>query len=593
MSTSSLELSTPNAVKDTNERLKTKIVALVTFINSVMQNRNKSLAEQLIERHSSLRELDECYLILSGVDSTPKQIQNYIKAQKNKVMFDEKSLYEHFDDFVRSGDAEQVKTLHETVSSYYDLKELYKNFLTDLYGVDLNEFKTSSQVDMAAKVQIARYFYDQSPLYRSMASVFQFIMLVSDRNLVYSCLMNCFLKDNSQGFQLLLEQGISLDSMHLMHGDIEFNALQALLLFYNHNPKPEYIQWALERGALTSFSIQTSYFKSVSQSQKTDKGSIGMVKEKSLSSIFSPLKGEKNLLGSLKSLIPIKTALQFIMKCYDVKYAELIHLVIPSTDTNELILALMHILNSYHFRTIFIERSNHLELHEIGLGSVIFATIDEVKAHLETAVREENNCYLPRTMYYSSHDINSTDALRQNVALIWHAIKRKFQNETVDNQQKLMLSMLMSQLKEAKEPHRDILGNTKDFYELMLYNCSIQLIYQWMSNHQDDKVNKWMIKSFDHISLSSQNTTFKKDEFFNNSIKKIEFSRGYFSAHLQRDELVQKELALQASVDNQNMTSAKNVDEENLGLKVGFFQSKPPCSEENQALSPLSNCSMI
>ena len=228
------------------DEIRTKVDAILgDLTESGMSDAPKSA--QFIHVMAKLEQLElECWGVLFYANASE---QRFITAQKERLGFVALSLAVYFSTALESGDQTAVKTLLPHFTQY----KKYSHFETLFKHIE-----NATLPNVTTLCMMARFLYAEDQDFRTYFHLKQMILggyKIKETPIYQSLLMTLFLKNNLEGFRLLLENNDTLYEPQFIIKDQQFSILQACIYYHEEPHATQFVRELLEHGMQVSHTI--------------------------------------------------------------------------------------------------------------------------------------------------------------------------------------------------------------------------------------------------------------------------------------------------------------------------------------------------
>lgn len=243
----------PIAIQPVKDKITTDLDEIRTKVDAILGDLTESgmsdapKSAQFIHVMAKLEQLElECWGVLFYANTSE---QRFITAQKERLGFVAMSLAVYFATALESGDQTAVKTLLPHLTQY----KKYSHFETLFKHIENTTLPTVTTLCM-----MARFLYAEDQDFRTYFHLKQMMLdgyKISETPIYQSLLMTLFLKNNLEGFRLLLENNDTLHEPQFIIADQQFSILQACIYYHEEPHATQFVRELFEHGMQVSHTI--------------------------------------------------------------------------------------------------------------------------------------------------------------------------------------------------------------------------------------------------------------------------------------------------------------------------------------------------
>ena len=243
----------PIAIQPVKDKITTDLDEIRTKVDAILGDLTESgmsdapKSAQFIHVMAKLEQLElECWGVLFYANTSE---QRFITAQKERLGFVAMSLAVYFATALESGDQTAAKTLLPHLTQY----KKYSHFETLFKHIENTTLPTVTTLCM-----MARFLYAEDQDFRTYFHLKQMMLdgyKISETPIYQSLLMTLFLKNNLEGFRLLLENNDTLHEPQFIIADQQFSILQACIYYHEEPHATQFVRELFEHGMQVSHTI--------------------------------------------------------------------------------------------------------------------------------------------------------------------------------------------------------------------------------------------------------------------------------------------------------------------------------------------------
>ena len=247
------QIVTPIAIQPVEDKITTDLDEIRTKVDAILGDLTESgmsdapKSAQFIHVMAKLEQLElECWGVLFYANASE---QRFITAQKERLGFVALSLAVYFSTALESGDQTAVKTLLPHFTQY----KKYSHFETLFKHIE-----NATLPNVTTLCMMARFLYAEDQDFRTYFHLKQMILggyKIKETPIYQSLLMTLFLKNNLEGFRLLLENNDTLYEPQFIIKDQQFSILQACIYYHEEPHATQFVRELLEHGMQVSHTI--------------------------------------------------------------------------------------------------------------------------------------------------------------------------------------------------------------------------------------------------------------------------------------------------------------------------------------------------